>query len=572
LDAIRQDEEDALILSRQIEARRKRRNLMAKCVEDIEGTLVISTKLQVAAQGRIEENLERISEFTKTEKTLKINISPAEAEERSTAMNFCNIFALYRQEIERYRALVEADMVEAKEATSRTHDLEQQLLEAKSRLTQENKGLGFLEVCREQIMLAISEKRGLISPGRFLPEETLIAIFQHIITDTIDLTRKDPKCSRNFVALKLSSVCQRWRKILQHTPSVWTYIPIAIPSPIASYSRRLAATYHYLFRCENLRTLTLHWPRNGPWSVGEVERRDIFNRFSPVEHVLCTDPLAYYIAHAPEGLHDLKYLELIGRDKNVKVDCQIPAKSLVIWELHPTFNSITIAAGVTEMRLHIRDTTALILSSILSSLTNLSFLELDIPGGCSNNSTTSIAPITLRNLRKLIASTKIIIQVLGIVVIAPGLCQISVDGEGAEPQSPENWNSCTDRTMLKENTTHLTLSGLDSEEQLRTHLLPKFANWVGVEHLVLEGAHHTPIIEAMTADRSQFPKLAELSLVETDIPGEILEKLVTSRINQESAMENGTKRLRKLTLNGCKGINRALCEGLTTTVDKLIVC
>jgi hypothetical protein len=177
----------------------------------------------------------------------------------------------------------------------------------------------------------------------------------------------------------------------------------------------------------------------------------------------------------------------------------------------------------------------------------------------------------LPKLRKLIASTKLIIQVLGIVFDVPSLCQLSVEGEGGEPQSLDSWELCTGRAVMKEKINHLTLSGSSSEEQTRTHFWPKFTDWTRIEHLVLQGDHYTPVVEAMTVDRGKIPNLMDLSLVETNIPGEVLEKLIASRNNQDNSGENGARRIQKLTLDGCKGIDRNTCEVVTTMVDKMIV-
>jgi hypothetical protein len=575
LALIKQDQDDASLLSQQIELRRKGKDLSEKCVEDIKRSLTLSTILQAAVQERIEENLERIKKFTDAEKTLNADASSEKTEERFTAMNFSTIFSLYKREIERYRTLVESDMVEAKDATSRTRSLEQQLLEARSRLAQESKTLGFLESCRGQISSAISEKRALISHGRLLPDETLVAIFQYALADFIDTARKDPKSTRTFIPFQLSWVCQRWRKIIQRTPSLWRYIPIATPAPISNYSSKIAVTSHYLSRCGNMQSLIIHWPRNGPWDVGMSERHDNWGRRLPAQSLSCTDPLAYCMTNAPENvktsLRSVSSLELIGRDKGTKVDCQIPAKYYIIRELYPAFNSTTVATTVTEMRLHIQNTTVSTLSSILSPLNNLSLLELDIPGGCSNDLTSPVTPITLPNLQRLSASTKMITQVLGIVIIAPGLCQLSVDGEGGDSQSLEDWESCSNRAALKENIAHLTFSKLSSDEKTRTDLLPRFAGWARVEHLILQGAHHTPIVEVLTADGCNFPNLVELSLVETDISGDILRKLVISRNSQDHSKENGTKRMKNLTLSGCKGIEQSVCESLNAIVDRMVV-
>jgi hypothetical protein len=573
LALIQQDQKEASLLFEQIEVRRRGKKLSERCVEDIKRSLVLSRTLQTAVHDRITENLERIKKFKEAEKTLRLDESSVETEERPTATEFLTLFDFYQQEISRYTSIVESDRGEAQSATTRTRNLEQQLLEARSRLTQESKSLGFLEACRRQILSTISEKQALISHGRLLPDEILVAIFQNEINRAINNLRKKPQISRTFMVLRLSWVCRRWRNLIYYTPSLWECVPLATPLSVTSYSSKLAATSHYLSRCESTRSLIIQWPDKGPWTIATSDRYDIWAQPLGVE--TCTDPLSHCLTNAPEdikvALRNARSLELVGRDQNTKVDCQIAANCYIIRQLYPVFNS-KIATGVTELRLHTEEMTNSRLCSILAPLTGLYVLELDIPNGCSRDPTSLSAPIILPKLHTLVASIKVHIQVLGIVFSAPGLCQLSVKGEGGEPQSLSNWKACIDRKALNDSITHLTLSRSSSEEQTRVHLLPKFAGWTGVEHLVLQGAHHTPIVKVMAADQTRFSKLTELTLLKTDIPGEILEKLVMSRTNQENATENGTKRLQKLTLNGCKRINRRLCEGLMTMVDKLIVC
>ncbi|PVF93345.1 hypothetical protein CPB86DRAFT_877236 [Serendipita vermifera] len=577
LALIKQDQDDASILSQQIEIRRKGKELSEKCVEDIKKSLILSKILQSAVQERIEENLERINNFTEVEKTVIVDTTPEDAEERFTAMNFRTIFGLYKREVERYQTLVESDMIEAKDATSRTHNLEQQLLEARSRLAQESKTFGLLEGCYRQILSSISEKRALISCSRLLADETLISIFQLLLADVIATARENPEIPHSFVALKLSQICQRWRKIVHHTPSLWRYIPIATPRPTGSYSSKVAATSHYLSKYANTQPLIIHWPRNGPWEVGPIVHQNQWGRpyNTTTERVYCKDPLAYCMTHAPENTKEIlrtaASVEFIGRNGKSTVECQIPAQRYTIRELQPTFNSAPIAAGVTELRLHIRDMAPSTLNSILAPLVNLSLLELDIPGGCAIEPSSPTRKVTLSKLQHLIISTGIALQVLDVLLNAPSLSQLWVDQSGGDSQSLDNWKLYIDRAGLDKSITRLTLSGSPSEEITKTHILPKFSDWAGVEHLVLRGPHHTPILEALAADRSNLSNLVELSLIETDIPGDILRKFFISRNNQGSSEENGAKRIQRLTLDRCKGIEQGICESVAVNLEKLTV-
>jgi hypothetical protein len=576
LALIQQDQEDASVLFRQIEFRKGGKERSERDVDVINNSLLLSTTLQATVKERIEENLRRIEKLEATEMNLKGNTSPTKTEDRSTETNFRTILGYYRGEIGKYRVMVQSDMEEVEQEASRTYSLEQQLLEARSRLDQESKTIGLLEGCHQRILSAISGKEALLSHGRLLPDEILVAIFQYLLADILASVRKNSKSSRKFAVLKLTWICRRWRNIIYHNPSLRKYIPIPTPRPSTSYSPKLAAMSDYLPKCENMRTLIIHWPRNGPWQVGAAERYDPRTRtYVTAEPTSCADPLEYCMNHAPNDVKatfgSAETLELIGRDQNTKVACDIAANCYIIRNLRPVFNSTEISTRITEVRLHVQDATLARLYSILKHLANLSLLELEIPGGCSGDSTSIVRPAVLSKLKRFLASAKVITQVLWAVIITPALCQLSVEGEGGGPLSLDDWRSCARRAALSENITHLTLSDLSSEGQARTDLLPKFLNWTRVEHLVLRGAHHAPIVDTMATDPVQFPKLMKISLIDTDIPGEILWKFVTSRNNQDHSNGDSTTRVQKLTMDGCKGTNQTLCENLTAIVEEIVV-
>jgi hypothetical protein len=125
--------------------------------------------------------------------------------------------------------------------------------------------------------------------------------------------------------------------------------------------------------------------------------------------------------------------------------------------------------------------------------------------------------------------------------------------------------------LLSTTVTHLTLTGSASEELSETYIFPRISSCTGVKHLTLRGANLSPILEAMEVDGEVLPNVVELVPERTDIIGDVIGRLINTRQYRESQKLLGWRRVEKLVLDRCKGVDRAFCEDVIQKVDKSIV-
>jgi len=120
--------------------------------------------------------------------------------------------------------------------------LKRQLRRTQERITSVTEQLYGTESLRDQVSSTISsfssmiehaqesikaKKRGILHPIRRLPVEILLQIFEDCVNDEIDDHHRNPP--RLFrvpptMALRLASVCSRWRDIMLETPYLWRHL------------------------------------------------------------------------------------------------------------------------------------------------------------------------------------------------------------------------------------------------------------------------------------------------------------------------------------------------------------
>ncbi|PVF93346.1 hypothetical protein CPB86DRAFT_829410 [Serendipita vermifera] len=276
-------------------------------------------------------------------------------------------------------------------------------------------------------------------------------------------------------------------------------------------------------------------------------------------------------------LENVKSVEIIGRNTGGQVDiggqgeCQIKAESYTIRQIRPTFKN-DVAANLIDLEIFIPEIAADSLSLMLGPLVNLLRLTLNISGR-SVSGLMSSNVVKLPRLEAFSSSTRVSFQVLDRLIVASSLVSLTVD-EHCNPNPSgitlKNWNYLITQKGLDQRLSRLNLGNIGSEEYTRTEILPKLAILTQVQTLNLQGAHLGPILMSMTADPTTLPNVQELALEETDIDGHIIQKLLSSR---ESSTDQGEirRRLRKLVLDHCRGIDRAFCESVRGNVDELAI-
>jgi hypothetical protein len=130
--------------------------------------------------------------------------------------------------------------------------LKQQLDRTQERITSITQQLYSTESLRDQMPSTISsfssmiehaqesikaKKGGILHPIRRLPVEILLHIFEDCVNDeTNEYHRNPPSIFRvsPTMALRLASVCSRWRDILLGTPHLWRHLRRPAPTPPGS--------------------------------------------------------------------------------------------------------------------------------------------------------------------------------------------------------------------------------------------------------------------------------------------------------------------------------------------------
>jgi hypothetical protein len=194
------------------------------------------------------------------------------------------------------------------------------------------------EIPREMSSLATeangsADNRTVVVNFTALPDELFIAIFGHLVEDDIERARGDPLYLKSTISLTLSWVCRRWRSLAHATPSLWRYIPLALPRPTTTPAP-IATIDHYLSHVSESQTLVLHWPRG--------------SLLYPVQTPYDTssesmDPIRYYEQNGSvelrQRLNRIKRVELLVRNPSIKlISCNLPAESYIIRGGHPNFS------------------------------------------------------------------------------------------------------------------------------------------------------------------------------------------------------------------------------------------
>lgn len=581
LNLINYDQEDVRVLSERIQSREKRTNLTAKRVQDTQDGITMLEVLQRSVQRRIDDNLDRSTYLLDGKKNIRLNVTADDIKERSTAQKLQEIIEIYKQEEASSKEALQKDRELLESVLSLSRTLSRTLLEESMCLSQETRTLGSLKSCRDQVLVGISDKNRRLSTAHYIPDEVLATIFHLVLEDAIDSVYMDVDCPQDFTALRLSWVCRRWRSLASSTPALWVYTPV--PKPCYEqdiYLKRCMAANRYF--CHNsTKRISFHWPLHGPWSIGppKLWRIDGEIRAKNASRN-CTDPISYYL-QSLEGsqtiLENVKSVEIIGRNTGGQVDiggqgeCQIKAESYTIRQIRPTFKN-DVAANLIDLEIFIPEIAADSLSLMLGPLVNLLRLTLNISGR-SVSGLMSSNVVKLPRLEAFSSSTRVSFQVLDRLIVASSLVSLTVD-EHCNPNPSgitlKNWNYLITQKGLDQRLSRLNLGNIGSEEYTRTEILPKLAILTQVQTLNLQGAHLGPILMSMTADPTTLPNVQELALEETDIDGHIIQKLLSSR---ESSTDQGEirRRLRKLVLDHCRGIDRAFCESVRGNVDELAI-
>jgi hypothetical protein len=230
----------------------------------------------------------------------------------------------------------------------------------------------------------IADQAAIIVTTTALPDELLIPIFEHLIEDAIEMSRKEIECPQNIFALTLSWVCKRWRSFIQGTPSLWRYIPLALPQPTKK-AGAINLIDHYLSYISKSQTIVFHWsqgfiphPVRSPSDTHSTWEATM-STYRSYKHM---EPISYYKQNgsieAVQRLDLIQEVELLGRNRhNYPILCDIPATSYILGRLRARFTDeigYKISVLCLSMpELHIED-----LEYTLEQLSSLSSLHLYI--------------------------------------------------------------------------------------------------------------------------------------------------------------------------------------------------
>jgi hypothetical protein len=282
----------------------------------------------------------------------------------------------------------------------------------------------------------IADQGATIVDSTTLPDELLIPIFEHLIEDAIEMSRKDIDCPQNIFALTLSWVCKRWRSFIQGTPSLWRYIPLALPQPMKK-AGAINIIDHYLSYISESQTVVFHWsqrfiphPVRSPSDTNSTWAATM-SIYRSYKHM---DPISYYKQNgsieAVQRLDLIQEVELLGRGRrDGPIRCNIPATSYIIGRLRTRFNDeigYKISALCLSMpELHIED-----LEYTLEQLSSLSSLYLYIQSSYLLEYPEGYDAIVLGphdNLESLSACARVVSQFLEYSFETPMLTRLTLD-------------------------------------------------------------------------------------------------------------------------------------------------
>jgi hypothetical protein len=380
-------------------------------------------------------------------------------------------------------------------------------------------------VClRDEINAQTHYMKNLIGAHRQMPNELWLQIFEETVKKEEityihgSRTKKPP-----FSAMKLTWVCQKWRKLILNQPSLWCYVAILYSEDISSKQRdridyslgRLGhsppTVYTFL---SNKSKVPSGIPLSGPLKqIKSFKYLDLY-----IDHnTCCSEDLMKELQPHVERLvlfsTPLKDLESIRSPITCSGIQNVQKMSL--YHVRPRVEGVSKSINLKSLRLTQSDIDNIELIMFLRETSvDIMELELNLPfkiwGAAAN------VDITLQNLTTLSANLTVLVTLFNEHVILPGLQNLKILQESTmtSVDTIRHWASFITTHQRKDTISIFGISGSPLVEEseapdLYRRIISQVAN---VEHLVLEGAAIIPALQGMVATKTVPSKLVKLTI------------------------------------------------------------
>lgn len=506
-------------------------------LQDCQALLAVAKEVQSLAQLRLEQVV-TISEVLR--KLEGRDSSPKSQSNSALSIMYQRVMAA-KESMEEWQINDQQEAQDMLKLTSHcAFDLENEVDANKSMLALSARSLEFLVTLKKGIETEILPMKELLGARRRLPAELWGQIFlERVINDEEEYKSRGRDGTPPFTALKLSTVCQFWRAIVQGQPSLWQYI--AIPRATAISRSQWDRVDHHRAMARGSPCIVYVVPDSRGEQGSTLHQYLLLQQFSQFRS------LELRVSRRTSEAEDLlaatqprvDELILIGSVKQGSSGTSCPlvykalknVRTLRCIDVHP---SMRLSSPHTQQ---LPITSAYFQQTYLDSRSMIQFLEalpeletltIDLHWPYTIEADNSRSPVIIHNLTNVNTSAAVLVALFTDEVMLPALQCITIQLSTESRSEELHWSTFLNVHQRRSSIKSLTLASEESEfSRAGIHCPETYAQMAGqiheLERLELKGDCVVAILERLGRP---FPRLEELSISSSGVTEEVLEEFL----------------------------------------------